>query len=108
MGDLASLLEGLGGPKAALEVPKPAGRGQEGARSAQGRLRVGWGVDFGPTWAQHGPNLGPKNDKKPSKNYPKNYYLLNGLRDPTWGRFWWILRPKMEPCWLQNRFQNGC
>ena len=60
-GRFCLLLEGLGDPKAALEVPEPAGRGQEGARSAQGRLRVGWGVDFGPNLGPTWPQLGSKN-----------------------------------------------
>ena len=60
-GRFCFLLEGLGDPKAALEVPEPAGRGQEGAGSAQGRLRVGWGVDFGPNLGPTWPQLGSKN-----------------------------------------------
>ena len=59
MGDFDSLLEGLGDPKAALEVPEPAGRGQEGAGSAQGRLRVRWGADFGPNLGPTSTQLGP-------------------------------------------------
>ena len=61
LGDFASLLEGLRSPKAALEVPEPAGRGQEGAGSAQGWLRVGWGPDFGPNLGPTWPQLGSKN-----------------------------------------------
>ena len=55
--------EGLGGPKAALEVPEPweaSGRGRVGSGSAGEPILV-------PTWAQHGPNLGPKIDEKTIK-----------------------------------------
>ena len=98
------LLEGLGDPKAAVEVQELPGRGLVGTGSDQGRL----GRRF---WSQFGPNMGPswepKSSKKVLEDDAKRCQFLDGLRDPTWSGFGWILRPKMEPCWLQNRFPNG-
>ena len=63
-GDFASLLEGLGAQRLLWRSQSQ----QEGVRKGQGRPRVGSGLAgkpiLVPTWAQHGPNLGPKDDEK--------------------------------------------
>ena len=91
--------------------PKGCCGGPRATRKGSGRHRVRSGPAREPIlvsiWPQHWPKLGPKNYKKRSKNEQKNSHLWNGNRDPTWGKFGWIWRSKMEPCWLQNRFQNG-
>ena len=73
-GGLGSILEDFASFWKVWETQRLLWRSQsqrEGVRKGQGRPRVGSGLAgesiLVPTWAQHGPNLGPKIDEKTIK-----------------------------------------
>ena len=109
LGAFGSHFEGSGGPKAAVEVQEPPGRGPRATGKGSGRHRVRPGpvreAILVPTWPQHGPILGPKIEQKSVGRRCEKVSIFGWPSGSNLERFW-------ERKWIhvgtQNRSQNGC
>ena len=67
------------------------------------RLKKPYEPSWGPTWAQHGPQEGAKNDPNPrfrlTRGLPFSASMLESPGRPIWDRFWAHLGASWGPSW---------